>query len=196
MRHFQRIILAAALVLATVSAQAQIGFGISAGSSNANYKIKGYDNAVSNEMGYQVGVSLPINLVMINITPEVWYAHNNFTIDNSSIMGSKASVKSNSIDAPIMITVPLMPILKFEAGPRFSLYSEAKATLEDGSKVNIGRINATTGYSAGLRLTILGKIVLGARYNGQFGGYDNDLKTENNYDIRTRSYALSIGFKL
>ncbi len=201
MGRIKTFLVATVLLLSAMSAEAKIlSFGVSAGTSNANYSIKGYSGAIENKMGFQAGVSCAVSVPFLSVTPEVWYSYNKFNVVDSSIFdGRTCSVKAQYIDMPILVGYSILGPLKLELGPRFSLYDSAKAKFYSGDpeKMDLGGLNSKVGYTAGLKLTVLGKLVVSARYNGQFGGRDTDLGiTGSSFDVRKNSYTISIGCRL
>ncbi len=185
------------LALTTLSVNAKmVGFGISAGSSHANYSIKGYDGVINNNSGFQAGASVSVHLPIVSVTPEVWYSQNNFEVNDASIMGGYGKVTSRAVDMPIVVGLSLFGPLQIELGPSFSLYDNAKADFLIGDSADLGHVRSAVGYVAGAKLTIAKKFIIGARFNGQFGGRENDFGRGTTYDVRNYSYSFSLGFNL
>lgn len=186
--------LVAILLVSTLSARAEIvSFGLLAGSSNAQYKIQGY-SAISNRAGYQIGADITFQTPLISISPEVLYTNNKFKLQNSDILGAKCEVRDQSIDIPIVLGISFLGPFILEAGPVFSVYSDAHATFYgDYSMMNLGRIRPSMGYLAGVKLKLFNKIILGARYHGHrdYHSFGN-----NGYNIRSHSYSVSVGYIL
>ncbi len=184
------------LCVNVVNAQS-IGVAISAGSYTSNFRIKGNSSAIENQTGYQTGLSVAIKAPFLSVTPEVWYSHSSFKLNDASILGAKAKVKTNTVQMPVLVGYSLLGPLKLEVGPRFTLVDKAYAKFYSGdkSRQEIGSVMSKVGYTAGAKLTVMRKIILSARYNGQFGGRDNEIGDEV-YDIRNSSYSFSVGFKL
>ncbi|MFI3269014.1 MAG: outer membrane beta-barrel protein [Rikenellaceae bacterium] len=193
-RLFKAALLTVAATIATFSAQAEVvNLGLSGGVNYAHYSIKGLDGAISNDSGFNVGVSAGMKILFLSVTPELIYSQSNFELTHKAIMGQSASVKSKSLDLPVMFGYNLIKPIRLEAGPSFSLYSNAKATVGSNS-VNIGRVDSTIGYVAGVSVRIF-KFSVGARFNGQFGGKDNDFDSSHDYNVRKYSYSLRFGYR-
>ncbi len=191
------LVVAALLLLTTIPASAEmVSFGLSAGTSTTNFSIKGYDNAISNSTGFQAGASLTFQLPVISITPEAWYSQSKFTVLDPSIMGGYGKVTSRAVDMPIVAGLSLLKIITIELGPSFSLYDKAKAEFLTGDDADLGHVRSAVGYVAGLKVILAKKIILGARFNGQFGGRENDFGGYSTYKVHNYSYAFSLGFKL
>ncbi|MFR9593544.1 MAG: hypothetical protein SNI57_03205, partial [Rikenellaceae bacterium] len=107
------ILIIVALVLCANSATFAIGFdtGVEFALSQANFKIKDSDINLDNELGYGVGVSLKLNLPLVDVGPELWYYRHTASDDN----GNK--IKSNSLDLPIVASYSILRPLAIEAGP-------------------------------------------------------------------------------
>ncbi len=192
------LIVALGLLLTSFTAEAKlVGLGLSAGSHNSNYKIKGYD-AIENGSGFQVGASATIKMpILFSVTPELIYYNDSFKITNSSILGGKCKVRNKTIDMPIVFGMSLFGPLRLEAGPTFTLYNNAKGDFygDKSGSIDLGSIESNTGYVAGLKLT-LRKIVIGARYYGQFEAHKSSLGTSDIYKVKSNSYSLTFGFLL
>ncbi|MFI3306310.1 MAG: outer membrane beta-barrel protein [Rikenellaceae bacterium] len=200
MREFQKIFLMVALVLAAAGVEAKtLSIGVSGGVNSSSFSIKGNKSAITNNMGYQASVALDVQIPMFSISPELRFVSNSFDIQDASILGSDdASVKirSTAIDVPVVLGWTIVGPLKLEVGPRFTIMDKAKAK-SGGEKYDVGGVRSNTGYILGLKLTIAKKIVVGARFNGQFANPVTDLNFGGaEYKIRNYSYGLSVGFKM
>lgn len=201
MKKIRLVLFAVAAIFCCATASADVvSLGISGGTNTANYRLKGYDDSyVSNNTGYQVGANVSFKALMLTITPEVWYTRNKFTIDDR-VCGKSVDVVSKSIDMPILVGFSFLGnVIRVDVGPTFSLYDYGEARYNNGTddvETGIGRIHTPVGYVAGLRLLLARKIILGARYNGQFGTKENDFGGLGNEKIRYSSYTFSVGFKL
>ncbi len=194
MRHLKVIFAAAALFFTTYSASAQaVGFSLSGGSSTAHYSIDRYD--INNRTGYHIGAGITFNVPLLTISPEVIYYNNQFDIDSPQILGRSCEVRDQRVDIPVVVGLNFLGPFTLEAGPVFSVYNEADARYYNGSpsREELGRIHPEVGYVAGVKLTLFDKVVLGARFNGQFGDYKFGY-TE--YDVRSYTYSFTVGYIL
>ncbi len=195
MKFLKIAFVAAAIFVSTLSAHAElISFGVLGGSSNSHYSINGNDDAISNTVGYQVGLGATIKIPILSISPEVIYTNNKFEVTDRTILGGTCEVRDQKVDIPVVAGLSLLSILTLEAGPVFSIYNNADATYHlDSSNEDLGRINPGTGYLLGVKVTLFEKIVLGARYNGHFSSHSFG---ESGHNIRSHSYTFRVGFIL
>ncbi len=136
-----------------------------------------------------------MNVPMFTITPEVWYSRSKFDVLDSAVLGERTEVVNKAVDMPILLGFKVLPMLRFDVGPSFSLYDYTEMDNSDGKR-GIGRINSAIGYVAAVNLTIMKKIILSARFNGQFGTRDNDFDGAGDYSVRNYSYSFGVGFKI
>lgn len=179
---YTKLLLIAALSFSVFAAEAKIiNLGVAAGTTISNYSLEGLKDAVNNNAGFQVGVMAEFALPIMSITPEVWYVQNSFSVADSE------NVKVKSIELPVVAGITLLKFLTLEAGPRFVLYDDAK-----GGGYDFDSITSSVGYVAGAKLTLFKKVIIGARYNGEFGtssidALDSAIKCEN--------MTLMVGYK-
>lgn len=187
MKKFKSLLLIAAFSLIALGAEAKVlQFEVMGGYNNANYSIDGVDS--SNGSGWQVGVGLTSSLMLVNAAAEINYISNKFDMETTS-------VKTQTVEVPVLVGISIFGPLKVEVGPRFSLYNSADATTEMGEKIDLGALNTSTGYCAGLKLSI-GKIVAKARYNGNFGKKAASITGVETSSVKYNSYSLSLGIRL
>ncbi len=180
---FKSLLILAALLVSVTGAEAKlIGLGVSGGTNVSKYSFADESVSVENKAGYQFGIHAKIAVPILSVTPELLYIQNKFNI---TALNQTTEVKVQSIDAPIVAGISLLPMITLEAGPRFSLYNDAKA-----GDVSFGRIKPSVGYVIGAKFTLLGKVSVGARYNGEFGDYNTELLG----DISSHSYSISVGY--
>ncbi len=195
MRHFRGLLLAVALLVSATAAQADIlSFGVAAGTNNNNFSVKNNDGAITNDWGYRAGLTVGVSLPFLSVTPEIWYTRNSFTITDPSLLnGTTAKVNNNALDIPIIVGLKVLPFIQLEVGPRFNIYESNKSNeVED-----LNDITPTTGYVAGLKVTLLKKITFGARFNGNFGRRTTSfIEGGDTFEVGSHSYALTVGFKM
>lgn len=186
---------AAAILFATVSAQAEvIRLGLSAGSVNSQYRIDGYD-ATTYRYGYHIGAGLTFQVPFISITPEIIYTNSCFDVETTYLFDNRCEVRDQRVEVPVIVGLNMLGPIGLEAGPVFSIYNEAEASYYGGvdGRESFGRIHPEVGYLLGVNLTIADRVTLGARFNGQFAAYRMEFY---NYKVRCNSYYLTLGFKL
>lgn len=186
MKQLKKVLLMAVITLCAVSAEAKIiSIGATAAMVGSSYSIEGVDNDdINNNTGWQAGVQAAVTLPFLSVTPELLYTSTSFEMGDSK-------VKVQSLDLPIVAGLTIVGPLKIEAGPQFSLYDKAKT-----GDVDYGRMRSEVGYVAGLKLTLLQKLIISARYNGQFGKHSNSFNSSNSYEVGYNAYTISVGFRL
>ncbi len=187
-----KLLIAVVALFATTSASALgLDWGLMAGVSKSNFSVKGDGDHLADKMGYSIGLSLKADLPLIDVGPEIIYTRNTMSVDKDGYLGSTGTIKASSIDVPVVAALNILGPLQIELGPTFSLYSEAKA--EYGStSTNLGRFKSEVGYVAGAKVTILGTLIVGARFYGQFEPMRVSMGG-NKYDVRQHSYSISVG---
>ncbi len=164
--------------------------GLEFGVSNSNFKFIDGGPQIDNEVGFCVGGSAKMDLVIVTVGPEIWYSRNTATI-NSDYLGSPLTIKSNSLDLPLVASLSLLGPLKVEVGPSFSLINHARVTY-DGDKYKMGGIKPDMGYVVGAKVTILGILMVSARYNGHFTDKSVDF-IDTQLNMRADTYTFSVG---
>lgn len=188
-------LLTAAILFSTFNTQAKtFSLGVMGGSSHPDYNLQGYRSAIENYTGFHVGVGATLKVPFLSVSPEFIYTNNRFEINDSSVLGARCEVRDQRLDVPVVVGVNLLSAFIIEAGPVFSIYNEAKASYYGSNRNytdNLGRIAPEMGYLLGLKLSIADKLMLGARY---YGHVDDYRFADSGYNIRSHSYALSIGY--
>ncbi|MFI3289104.1 MAG: outer membrane beta-barrel protein [Rikenellaceae bacterium] len=188
-----KVALAATLILfSTLSTQAEVvSLGLMGGSNITNYNIKGY-GTISSKSGYNVGAGVIFKVPVISISPEMIYSSSNFKINNSAIFESKAEVYDRRLDIPVVVGLNIFTPFTVEAGPVFTVYNEAKVSYSgSSSKRSLGRIHPDMGYVLGVKLTLLQKVMIGARLYEHF---DYHSFGDSGYNLRSHVYSFSIGY--
>ncbi len=190
---YMRVLLVVAFVFSVAGAEAKlINFGVAAGTTISNYSVSGLNDCVNNKEGFQVGLHATVKIPIISVTPEIWYTQSRFTLDSPySSTVELADFKVRSVELPVVAGLTILKVLTLEAGPRFTLYNSATAEVY-GEDYDIDGFNSSVGYVAGAKVTLLNKIILGARYNGEFGTSDMNL---DNYSVKSETITIMVGYK-
>ncbi len=194
MKRLQKILAIATLAIAvsTVSASAQIYYGVKAGANVSTVSaIDGLGDATS-DYGYQAGIVAGIKVPIIGIGVEAEALYVNNTIS----FGDFGEITSNSIEVPIMASVPIFPMLpiSIKAGPSFTLACDSKYSVA-GEDFDIDPIKAGVGYTVGIGVKVL-MITLDVRYNGQFSSTSPLGDLGGSYgDLSTGSVSASLGYR-
>lgn len=168
-------------LIATVSAQAQVGVGLRVG---ANYSGWQGDGAGDNDRIFGGHAGLTANIPVS--------ADNFFSIQPEVLLSMKgASMNDNDLriyylDVPLLARVNAAP-LYFEAGPQLSV------RVGDNADTDLDHIRRTgLGYAAGLGIGTPMGVSIGIRYNGDISKlYDNDISDVKAYnDV----FMLTLGY--
>ena len=105
----------------------------------------------------------------------------------------------NKIDVPIMLGFRMGSVLRFNAGPSFSLILGQDARTEGTNEEVRNRYeDSTVGYQIGGGLDI-GKLVLDIRYEGSLSKLGDSVQLGGrrfDTDYRNNQFSVSLGFKL
>lgn len=200
MNKFFKVITVLVVMLssATFAAKAQsipfLMYGVSVGTNISSFKLADaadVDLSKTSQFGYQAGAMVGLDLPIIELTAEALWVHNKMTLNDYT----SASVTSNSVELPVLASLPILGPIRVKAGPSFMIYNKAKANYADGY-VDLGAVKSSVGYVVGLGLNLF-SLTFDVRYNGQFNR-DTVLGLENetsSYDINASSFSASVGYR-
>lgn len=154
------------------------------------------DGEAKNNVGFNVGLSLKVNLPMAFFAmPELYYTNfkNEFTTANTTF-----DIKSSRVDLPVLVGHKVLgDMLGVFIGPVAS-YNLSKEDTFNDFKEN-ARDNFTVGYQFGAQLEIK-KLIVNARYEGSFSkderNFINKVSGEEvRYDNRPNLFMVGLGYK-
>ncbi len=196
-----------ALFLFTITAEAQIRYGLRAGLSSVNLnkesvEADGIKIAIQDaDYGFHFGVFARASLTdRIYLQPELLLNSStvNFAVTDfqSGLMDKVLSEKYRNLDIPLMLGFKLGP-LRLEGGPVGHVYVASKSEISDEVSGYEKRFNDfTMGYQAGVGLDIW-KILVDLRYEGNFTKFGEHMRIGGNdvkfSDAPTR-WVLTAGF--
>lgn len=183
-------IITALLVLTASSAEAQklgVDWGIIAGANMADYKVKQLEgtpkwNDVKNDLGWQVGLMTSLNVGRLSIEPQIIYVHNKIKLTEGD---HTTSVKGNSLDVPLLVSLRLLGPLRVMAGPVFTVLND-NTGLKD---LSIDQLRSTCSYAVGLEARLFDKLRIDVRYNGQFKNKETAIGK-----VGVNTFALNLGY--
>ena len=123
------LIVTALAVLCVSSATAQklgVDWGVIAGLNMADYSVKQVDKTtqwddVKNDLGWQVGLMASVNVGRLSIEPQLIYVRNKVELTEG---GEKASIKGNSLDVPVLVSLRVLGPVRVMAGPVFTVLND------------------------------------------------------------------------
>ncbi len=198
------ILLVSALFLLSLSAEAQIKWGLRGGLSSYNVneeisKGNGISVAIDNaDYGYHLGLFGRIKFGKhIYLQPEAVFNSNtvNLTIKDITQVGVFRE-KYQNLDIPLMLGLKFGP-LRLEGGPAGHVRIASKSELNNNGGPYEHRFNDfTLGYQTGIGLEVW-KILVDLRYEGnltKFGDHINIGNKELPFSDRLNRWILSVGF--
>ncbi len=184
------LIVMALAVLCVSSATAQklgVDWGVIAGLNMADYSVKQVDKTtqwddVKNDLGWQVGLMASVNVGRLSIEPQLIYVRTKVELTEG---GEKASIKGNSLDVPVLVSLRVLGPVRVMAGPVFTVLND-NSGLKD---ISVEQLRSTCSYAIGLEARVLNKLRIDVRYNGQF-----KKKTTAIGKVDVNTFALNLGY--
>lgn len=179
-----------------------IDFGIKAGLSSQSLNMTSstlgdYQLSTSSKLGYQVGIISRLNLVILNVQPEILYSMNSYTmaIDNG-VERTSSKIKLNTFEIPVILGIRLF-MLRINAGPVFNISTSTKVADTNSGINEVFTTKPSVGYMAGLGLDLF-KFNLDLRYNGQFQKTTQDIQIGSldaqQFSTKINSIVFSVGY--
>lgn len=138
--------------------------------------------------GYQLGAIARVNLPIIYIQPELLFSNSNAKYQWQN---QQHTLNYKKIDAPIMVGLKLLWLLRVQFGPVFSLLISAK---DNDLDVTSNYSKLSTGYQLGLGLDIF-NILIDLKYEIGLSNFGNKLNTIS-AEHRESLLIFSVGLNL
>lgn len=181
------VVLVAVLLVGSLSAQAQLKFGVKGG---ANFsKFTSTDPAVQAEnlTAWHAGLMTEIKLPVIGIELDALYTQNGSKID---LNGAKEDLKNTYIALPLVAKVYILKVLNIQAGPQFSWLTSTNITdIDPEAQLKDSDLHIV--FGAGVELAMLHASL---RYN--LGVKDINASTVSDFDLKNNAFMLSVGIWL
>ncbi len=185
-------------LIATTAVSAQVPFfrvqwGVIGGVNVPNFSTSMDAAEIESKLGWQAGITMQMKAGPLGLEPQIMYVRNAFDM---KFDGEDTRFVSNSIDVPVLISVPLFTGLKFYAGPVFTVYNEGTVKYNDGNSSDIGPIRPTMSYAVGAGVTLLRRLTVDVRYNGYFS--NKDVKTPEGIELNdfgNHNVAVNLAIK-
>lgn len=183
-------LLAALAVLVPASAQG-VKWGVMGGLSFSDFS--GVRDAaklkIDNRTGWQAGMTAALDLGIVSVGPQILFVRQAFDVESG---GETVTVRSNSLDVPVLASLRFLHVLHLYAGPVFTLVNSCKQKGGDGP--DFGRVRPTTSYAVGLNVTALKHLLVDVRYNGHFKSKEVQIQNNVTDKFRSHNFALSVGY--
>lgn len=208
----KKLILIVLAVFIVLPAFSQIKFGLKAGLSTTNVKMKDLITLTSGETEYTVdalkganygfhgGAFVRFSLMGFYIQPELLFASrtDEYKVTDLNDPASEIIKKQqfNQLDLPIMLGAKLGPV-RLNAGPSARLLINSPKDLIDNPDFKAMYNNLTFGYQAGLGIDIIKRITVDLRYEGSLQKYQTQIQNlageKFKLDDRPNAFLLSVG---
>ncbi len=195
----KKLILILFAVILSSGAFAQFSWGLKAGATSNNFKLKEplistqqtIDAVKQASWGFHGGAFVRLSMLGIMIQPEVIFsmAENNMLVTDAGIEEVR-SQKFNKLDIPVLLGVKLGPV-RLMAGPAASVMISSASDLIENAE-NLYKA-ATFGYQAGVGVDILKKITLDVRYEGGLNNFGDEITIgQETFTLDGRNNAILI----
>jgi hypothetical protein len=199
----KNLLIAAFIMTLSLSARAQMSYGLRVGISSSNIKLENSSSAdykidySRGDIGYHFGVIAKLKIVKFFVQPELLFSTAKVDMsytgsDDSTRLGRQVF---NSLDLPIMVGIKLSAF-KLEVGPVGTLLLSTKSSLLDEQNVDQDLNNMTIGYQAGIGVE-LGGLIIDAKYQGNLSKLGTGMDIGNttvNFDQRMNQWIVSVGY--
>ncbi|MBP3483079.1 MAG: PorT family protein [Alistipes sp.] len=169
-------------------------WGIAAGIHYAGLKLSGGENlSLKSRLGFDAGVHMALRFGdAIALQPELLYSYTSADLSVKGIKGS-TRIKSHAIEIPLIISVRILSPLHINVGPVFNVMNNTSYIDRNGDKQMFGNLRPTFGYTAGIAVFPLRKLMIDARFTGIF---KNTLHNFDGKEFHLGSYivGLKIGY--
>lgn len=191
---------AAALVLAASSAEARrpaVRWGILGGLNASDYSFRDNRADIENKLGWQLGLMTSLDFARFSIEPQVIYMHQTFRYAN---VGEKrsATLKSRSIDLPILVAFDVLGPVRLFAGPVVTVMNKCRGgggVFEESEGFSLSSLRSTCSYTLGVEPRFMKHFRADLRYNGQFKA-KNHVRMPDGLEgkMRQHSVSLNVGY--
>ncbi len=176
-------ILVALVLVGSISAQAQIKFGIKGGLNLPSLDAQGGALSADNANGWHAGLALELKLPIIGIEADALYSQ--IGVDGFDIGGTVADLQNTTLDIPVVAKLYILKVLNIQAGPQFSFLTSSKHGVEDiKSQID----NKAFGFVAGLGVE-LGGLMASGRFI-----FPSTITVQNAGDYKTSNIQISVGY--
>lgn len=192
-----------ALVMAAQASAKIVGteWGITAGVRYDNISFDKTTGALSMspDITYNVGLHTSLVFVGFAIQPELNYGYTAIKVKTAADGGNDTNtkVKAHDLEVPLLFSLRLLPVVRFNVGPVFNIMSKANYEHKD-EMLMFGPIHPSIGYAAGISLKVVKRLLIDVRYMGYFSRTVNELninsKTPYTFRVKSNAGGIKIGF--
>lgn len=185
----KKIILAAAALLMTTGAFAQMNFdwGVKGGLTLGNFT-KIDDTKMKPSIYLGAFAEFPIN-EYLSIQPEVIYSRQGF---NYKVDGDRVNARFNYLNVPILAKIYVLENLSLDLGPQFGILLNAKQKYDGGTEDIDDAKNFDISVPIGLSYKINGMFDVSARY---ILGLTEVVKWGDNEKAKNSVIQIGVGYR-
>ena len=194
----RRILITSLLLVAALTASAQrspirVEWGLMGGVNVPDFTTSMSKTEIKNKLGWQAGIMTAGNFGAVAIEPQILYVRQGMRVRTEG--EAEVNIKSHSIDVPVLASLRLLRPLRIYVGPVFTVLNDCKQK-SGGDLLDFGRVRPSVSYTVGAGITLLRRLYIDLRYNGQFSSKkDVPLPNDRMMDkLRSYSVALSVGY--
>ncbi len=199
------LILLFVLAMSSASYAQLFTLGPKVGFSSSRLSMEEADLVRSGEstIGFHVGAFTRLSVLGLYLQPEVLFTQAGGQIEiKDEIDDTYDQVQDltyNKLDIPVLLGFRVGSVLRFNAGPAFSLILGQDARTEGTTEEVRNSYEASTvGYQIGGGLDI-GRLVLDVRYEGNLSKLGDSVRLggrQFDTDYRNNQFSVSLGFRL
>jgi len=186
MKKFYTLLVALILV-GSISAHAQLKFGIKGGANFSKLTSTDPSAQLENLTAFHGGLMAEIGLPIGGIEVDALYTQNGTKFDTGSAI---EELKNTYIAIPVVFKLSILKVLNIQAGPQFSYLTSSKLADVD-FKDQLQSSDLHIVFGAGIDLGMLHGSL---RYN--LGVKDINASTVSNFELKNNTVMLSVGIWL
>jgi hypothetical protein len=139
----------AILLVGSFNVQAQLKLGIKAGPSFPSLNETDGNFDITNNTGWHAGGMLEIKLPILGIQGDIIYSETSADVVDANNV--KSTLKSTTVDIPVVAKLYLLKIITIQAGPQFSFLTASKWDDQDiKDNMNISNVRFVAGLGLNL----------------------------------------------
>ncbi len=180
-------LLVAIVLLGSISAQAQLKFGVKAGANFSKLSSSNPQEQFKNLTAWHGGVMLELKLPIFGIEVDALYTQNGTKFDAGIAI---EDLKNTYIAIPVLVKMYILKVLNIHVGPQFSFLTSSKLGDID-YKDQLASNDLQIVFGAGVEL---GRLHGSLRYN--LGVKDINANALNPSTLKNNAVMLSVGIWL
>lgn len=140
-------------------------------------------------LSYNIGLQAGIGNTEVAFQPELNYGYTATKIRMNGEKAPAATVKAHDIEIPLLVSLRMLPVVRFNAGPVFNVMSTASYDNAEGERAMLGGLQPTFGYAAGVAAVPTEKLLIEIRFTGYLQRAVNQYE---GCDFKTKPYSVGI----